>query len=53
MIRNGGGEAMFVRTDVSKASEVQTLVAMCLETYGRLDYACNNAGIEGGDWTHD
>jgi NAD(P)-dependent dehydrogenase (short-subunit alcohol dehydrogenase family) len=47
MIKHGGGEAMFVRTDVSKASEVQTLVATCLETYGRLDYACNNAGIEG------
>lgn len=47
MIKNGGGEAIFVNTDVSKASEVQSLVAMCLETYGRLDYACNNAGIEG------
>ena len=47
IIKDGGGEAIFVKTDVSKPSEVQNLVARCLETYGRLDYACNNAGIEG------
>jgi len=46
-IRDGGGEAIFVRTDVSKAEEVAALVAETVDTYGRLDYACNNAGVGG------
>ncbi len=44
-IQEIGGEAIFVKTDVSKAAEVETLVNKTLEVYGRLDYACNNAGI--------
>ncbi|TFI54555.1 SDR family oxidoreductase [Mastigocladus laminosus UU774] len=44
-IQEAGGEAIFVKTDVSKASEVETLVDKTLEVYGRLDYACNSAGI--------
>ena len=47
MIRDTGGEALFVRTDVAHAAQVRTLMRTCVETYGRLDYACNNAGIEG------
>lgn len=39
--------ARFVMTDVSKAAEVQTLIHKVIETFGRLDYAFNNAGIEG------
>jgi NAD(P)-dependent dehydrogenase (short-subunit alcohol dehydrogenase family) len=39
-----GGEAIFVKTDVSKASEVEGLMNRTIEFYGRLDYACNNAG---------
>jgi NAD(P)-dependent dehydrogenase (short-subunit alcohol dehydrogenase family) len=46
-IKEGGGEAIFVRTDVSKAKEVEALVKKAIETYGRLDYAFNNAGIHG------
>ncbi len=46
-IRESGGDAIFVRVDVSKASEVEAMVGKALETYGRLDYANNNAGIEG------
>lgn len=46
MIKEEAGEACFVQTDVSKASEVETMVATRIETYGRLDYAFNNAGIE-------
>jgi NAD(P)-dependent dehydrogenase (short-subunit alcohol dehydrogenase family) len=46
-IRAQGGEAFFVETDVSKASEVVALVEAALATYGRLDCAFNNAGIEG------
>lgn len=45
-IRATGGEASFVRCDVTRDSDVAALVASTLETYGRLDYAFNNAGIE-------
>jgi NAD(P)-dependent dehydrogenase (short-subunit alcohol dehydrogenase family) len=48
MITENGGEATFVRTDVSKAIEVQALISTAVETYGRLDCAHNNAGILGG-----
>src|SRR5438132_8669476 len=48
MITEKGGEAIFVRTDVSKAVEVQALISKAVETYGRLDCAHNNAGIPGG-----
>ena len=46
-IKEAGGEAIFVQTDVSKAPQVQTLVEKTVEEYGRLDYSFNNAGIEG------
>ncbi|OGO00036.1 MAG: short chain dehydrogenase [Chloroflexi bacterium RBG_13_51_52] len=45
MIKKAGGEAAFVRCDVSKASDVEAMVAECVSLYGRLDYAFNNAGI--------
>ena len=48
MIMEKGGEAIFVRTDVSKAVEVQALISQAVKTYGRLDCAHNNAGISGG-----
>ncbi len=47
LIKSAGGEAAFVQADVSKAREVEALVRRAIETYGRLDYAFNNAGIEG------
>lgn len=47
-IRKAGGEAMFVRADVSKPSDCENMVKATLDKYGRLDFACNNAGI-GGD----
>lgn len=40
-------EAIFVKTDVSKSQDVNTVVAKTVETYGRLDCAFNNAGIGG------
>lgn len=46
-IKEAGGEARFVRTDVSKASEIEAMVRACVETYGGLDSAFNNAGIDG------
>jgi NAD(P)-dependent dehydrogenase (short-subunit alcohol dehydrogenase family) len=47
-IKESGGEAIFVKTDVSKSEEVQALVNKTVETYGRLDYAHNNAGTNRG-----
>lgn len=40
------GEAIFIKTDVSKAEEVQAMVEKTVATFGRLDYAFNNAGVE-------
>lgn len=47
MVRENGGEASFVKADVSSASDVEALVAHTVQVFGRLDCACNNAGIEG------
>lgn len=47
-IRQAGGDALFVRTDVSQAAEVERMVQQTQNTYGRLDYAHNNAGIAPG-----
>jgi NAD(P)-dependent dehydrogenase (short-subunit alcohol dehydrogenase family) len=47
MIRAAGGDGLFVKTDVSKASEVEALIQTTAERFGRLDVAFNNAGIEG------
>jgi NAD(P)-dependent dehydrogenase (short-subunit alcohol dehydrogenase family) len=44
-IREMGGEATTVLADVTQAHEVEALIAQTIETYGRLDYAHNNAGI--------
>lgn len=47
LIESEGGRAFFVETDVSKQADVEALVDATVDTYGRLDYACNNAGIAG------
>jgi NAD(P)-dependent dehydrogenase (short-subunit alcohol dehydrogenase family) len=41
-----GGDAIFAKTDVSKESDVKAMIAQTLETFGRLDFAFNNAGVE-------
>lgn len=41
------GEAIFVKTDVSKAAEVKKLIKKTVETYGAINCAFNNAGIQG------
>jgi NAD(P)-dependent dehydrogenase (short-subunit alcohol dehydrogenase family) len=46
-IKKQGGEAIFVKTDVSDEKAVKSLVAQTVKTFGGLDYAFNNAGIEG------
>ncbi|MFZ5916486.1 MAG: SDR family NAD(P)-dependent oxidoreductase [Chloroflexota bacterium] len=44
-IQERGGEATFVRTDVTVAADVERMIAAAVETYGRLDVLFNNAGI--------
>jgi NAD(P)-dependent dehydrogenase (short-subunit alcohol dehydrogenase family) len=46
-IEASGREAIFVRADVSLAHDAAELVQTTVETYGRLDCAHNNAGIDG------
>jgi NAD(P)-dependent dehydrogenase (short-subunit alcohol dehydrogenase family) len=47
LVRAAGGDGLFVKTDVSKALEVEALIQKTTEKFGRLDVAFNNAGIEG------
>ncbi len=49
LIRAAGGEGVFIRSDVSKALDVQAMVEKTVESFGGLDYAFNNAGTE-GNW---
>lgn len=46
-VKQAGGEALFVKTDVSHEADVKALVDKTATTFGRLDIAFNNAGIEG------
>ena len=46
-IEASGGQATALATDVSKAEDVVRMVDHAIESFGRLDYAVNNAGIEG------
>jgi len=46
-IQDAGGIASFHAADVSNPQEVEALIKNVVEKYGRLDYAFNNAGIEG------
>lgn len=47
LIERDGGNARFVRCDVAHGAEVEALVRAAVEAYGGLDFAVNNAGIEG------
>lgn len=47
IIRDKGGHALFIQTDVGNAAAVQSLIHTIIHTYRRLDCAFNNAGIEG------
>ena len=47
MVKDAGASALFMRVDVAKWNDVEAMVAKAVETYGRLDCAFNNAGIDG------
>jgi NAD(P)-dependent dehydrogenase (short-subunit alcohol dehydrogenase family) len=51
MIEDAGGEGFFIKADISKSADVQSMVAKTTERFGRLNYAFNNAGIEGPAFT--
>ncbi len=46
-VRAAGGDAIFVAADVGKPEDCEALVQRTVVHYGRLDVACNNAGIGG------
>jgi NAD(P)-dependent dehydrogenase (short-subunit alcohol dehydrogenase family) len=46
-LKKSGAEAASRRTDVSRTGEVQELIAFTVQTFGKLDCAVNNAGIQG------
>ena len=50
----GGAEVLAVRTDVSKAEDVDTLARRTLERFGKVHVLCNNAGVSVGGpmWEH-
>ena len=47
LIKDNGCQACFIKTDVTRADEVEEMVDRAVEIYGRLDFAFNNAGIDG------
>ena len=46
MIEEAGGRALAIKRDVSRDSDVETALEKTVETFGRLDFAFNNAGVE-------
>lgn len=55
LMRVAGGDGVAIRTDVSRNADVEALVRATVERYGRLDYAINNAGVDGPKtplWEH-
>ena len=47
LVTKAGTQGLFVKTDVTAAAAVDAMVAKCVEAFGRLDCAFNNAGISG------
>jgi NAD(P)-dependent dehydrogenase (short-subunit alcohol dehydrogenase family) len=46
-IKKNGGEAIFIKADVTKPDECKKMIDEGVKKFGRLDFACNNAGIGG------
>jgi NAD(P)-dependent dehydrogenase (short-subunit alcohol dehydrogenase family) len=47
IINQAGGQAIFVKADVTNSAEVEAMVEKTVKAFGRLDFALNNAGIDG------
>ena len=45
-IRKEGGDAIFVRADVSKGDDAERMIRAAVDTYGRIDVLVNNAGVQ-------
>jgi 2,5-dichloro-2,5-cyclohexadiene-1,4-diol dehydrogenase 1 len=48
LIRDSGGEGLFVQADVTDEAQVKAMVATAVDHYGRLDIACNSAAVSRG-----
>ncbi|MBA7709023.1 2,5-dichloro-2,5-cyclohexadiene-1,4-diol dehydrogenase LinX [subsurface metagenome] len=46
MIKEAGGEAIFIKVDVSRTEDVKKMIKAAIDTYGKLDILYNNAGID-------
>ena len=47
-LKNAGGDAIGIKSDVTDDAQIQSLVATTLETYGKIDVLMNNAALFGG-----
>lgn len=45
LVKKAGGDAIFIRTDVSESADVRNLMRTTVSTYGRIDILYNNAGV--------
>ena len=45
LIKENGGETVFIKVDVSKTEDIVNMVKTTVENYGKLDILCNNAGM--------
>ena len=50
MIKEKGGEAVFIQADVSKSGDVERMVKTTVDAYGRIDILFNHAGISQGNY---
>ena len=50
-IKNNGGEALFIRTDVTRQADIVALINSTIDKFGQLDCAVNNAGATGATLT--
>ncbi len=46
LVKEVGSDGLFIQTDVSKEADVKAMVEKTITAYGRLDFACNSAGVE-------
>ena len=45
LIKENGGEPVFIKVDVSKTEDIVNMVKTTVDNYGKLDILCNNAGM--------